>query len=80
VRIDSQFGIDTGEYLVDVFLESDEEAGLDEDELRRRVATLMRASGLGTGALDLFFRVRNGQGEWVAATRNEGGKLVPVPW
>ena len=81
MRIAAQFGSDTGMYMVDVFLESPEERNSDDEQIMSKAAVLLAEQGIDLmDVVDFFNHVQNGRGEWVSATRNADGKLVPVPW
>ena len=81
MRIDVRYGSDTGMEIVYAFLETPEERALDENAIWHAVNALVRADGIDSlNVVDVFTRIKNGQGEWVSAIRNADGKLVPVPW
>ena len=68
MRIDAQYGSDTGMYLVDVYLESDRECALSHREVWAELRPLLAAQGVQVDAVvDFFLHRRNPGGEWVRA-------------
>ena len=68
MRIDAQYGSDTGMYLVDVYLESDRECALSHREVWAELRPLLAAEGVPVeDVVDFFLRRRDQDGEWVSA-------------
>jgi hypothetical protein len=68
MRIDAKYGLDTGMYLVDVYLESDRESALSHREVWAELRPLLAAQGVPVAAVVDFFLHRRGPGgEWVSA-------------
>jgi hypothetical protein len=68
MRIDAQYGSDTGMYLVDVYLESDRECALTHSEIWAELRGLFAAQGIHVDdVVDCFLRRQGPQGNWVSA-------------
>lgn len=68
MRIDAQFGSDTGMYLVDVYLETDRECALSHSEIWAELRPLFTAQGIqAADVVDCFLHRRDPQGIWVGA-------------
>jgi hypothetical protein len=68
MRIDVQYGSDTGMCLVDVYLESDRESALGHREVWAELRPLLTARGVPvSNAVDIFLHRRGPGGEWVSA-------------
>jgi hypothetical protein len=68
MRIDAKYGSDTGMCHVQVYLESDREAGLSHPEVWAELRPLLAAEGVEVAAVVDFFLQRRGPGgDWVSA-------------
>ncbi len=67
MRIDAQYGADTGMALVDVYLESDREVSLSHREVWAELRTLLAVQGVDLADVVDFFLHRQGPSEkWVS--------------
>lgn len=68
MRIDAQYGSDTGMCLVDVYLESDRECALSHREIWAELRPLFAAQGINVAdVVDCFLRRRDAKGNWISA-------------
>jgi hypothetical protein len=68
MKIDAQFGTDTGMYLVDVYLESDREIALSHGEIWKELRPLFAAQRIQVAdVVDCFLHRRDPDGNWVSA-------------
>lgn len=68
MRVDATYGSDTGMYLVDVYLETEQERALDEKAIWGVVRDELAAQNVDPAdVVDFFFRVPDGAGGWKSA-------------
>jgi hypothetical protein len=68
VRVDAVFGYDTGMYLVDVFLETEQEQALGVRELWDAVRAELTRQAVAPGdVVDFFVYLPDGAGGWKSA-------------
>jgi hypothetical protein len=68
MKIDAQYGADTGMALVDVYLETEGECSLGAEGIWRELRPLLASAGVPLAdVVDCFLHKRGPQGEWVSA-------------
>jgi hypothetical protein len=68
MRIDANYGIDTDMYLVDVYLETEEESALEAAEIWKRLRSLLISQEIDIASVVEFFLYKQDKNaKWVSA-------------